>query len=155
MSGNESVDSVRALARQAVCLAVLAAFAVAAGAAGALTRGSAVVVAALAGGAALAEGSAAGALQRRAAAPTSERYRAGLARAIRRDIALERAQVRGRPPIARVLAEDAEVAERIARRLERARVDPRIVVEVRRLLEDGCPSRDRLRRVAFLVERDA
>lgn len=155
MDGNKTPTLEGTLTHQAAALVALAAVAPAAVATGTLGRTAAVVLAAVAAAAAAAEAGGALALHRRAVAPASAAYRRGLARAIRRDIALERACVRNRPPVARILAEDADAAERIARRLERSRLDPNVVAEVRRLLEDGRPSRDRLRRIAFLVERDA
>lgn len=85
----------------------------------------------------------------------SPQHRAALADAIRRNIALGCARLRLAPPAARLLAGDAERAQRIADRLELADPDPRAVIETERLLESGKPSRERLEWIDRLLSAQA
>lgn len=96
-----------------------------------------------------------GAAARRMGDLRSPQYRAALADAIRRNIALGCARVRIAPPAARLLAADADRAQRIADRLELADPDPRAVIETERLLEAGVPSAERLEWIDRLLSAQA
>jgi hypothetical protein len=74
----------------------------------------------------------------------SERHRAALARAVRRDTDLGISGERLAPPVARLLAENCAEADRIAAGLERPDADPRAIIETERLLEAAAPTRERL-----------
>jgi hypothetical protein len=74
----------------------------------------------------------------------SERHRSALARAVRRDTDLGLEGERLAPPVARLLAQNCDDADRIAAGLERPDVDPRAVIETERLLEAAAPTRERL-----------
>jgi hypothetical protein len=85
-----------------------------------------------------------GAATRRLLALRSPGYRRALADAVRRNIALGYARAKAAPPAARLLAQEADRAERIASALELTDPDPRAVIETERLLEAGRPSAERL-----------
>jgi hypothetical protein len=81
----------------------------------------------------------------------SERYRAALARAVRRDTDLGISGERLAPPVARLLAQNCDDADRIAAGLERPGADLRAVIETERLLEAGAPSQERLAWIARVL----
>lgn len=82
----------------------------------------------------------------------SRRYRAALARAVRRDTDLGIGGERLAPPVARLLARNCDEADRIAHGLERPGADLRAVIETERLLEAGAPSQERLAWIARVLE---
>jgi hypothetical protein len=82
----------------------------------------------------------------------SERYRAMLARAVRRDTDLGISGERLAPPVARLLAQNCDEADRIAAGLERPDADPRAVIETERLLEAAAPSQERLAWIARVLD---
>jgi hypothetical protein len=71
-------------------------------------------------------------------------HRALLARAVRRNTELGATKPRLAPPVARLLARDAGLADRIAAGLEAPDPDPRAVIETERQLQAGLPSAERL-----------
>jgi hypothetical protein len=82
---------------------------------------------------------------------TSQRYRSMLARVLRRDLELGVARVPQAPPVARLLARNADQAALIAAGLERGDPDPRAVIETERLLEAAVPSPERLAWIGRLL----
>jgi hypothetical protein len=81
----------------------------------------------------------------------SERHRSALARAVRRDTDLGLEGERLAPPVARLLAQNCDDADRIAAGLERPDVDPRAVIETERLLEAAAPTHERLAWIARVL----
>jgi hypothetical protein len=74
-----------------------------------------------------------------------------LARVLRRDLELGVARARQAPPVARLLARNADQAALIAARIEHGDPDPRAVIETERLLEAAMPSPERLAWIGRLL----
>jgi hypothetical protein len=81
----------------------------------------------------------------------SQRYRSTLARVVRENLELGAARSPMAPPIARLLAGNADQAALIASGLEHGDPDPRAVIETERLLEAPVPSPERLAWIVRLV----
>ena len=82
---------------------------------------------------------------------TSQRYRSTLARVLRRDLELGVARAPLAPPVARLLARNADQAAISAAGLEHGDPDPRAVIETERLLEAAVPSPERLAWIGRLL----
>jgi hypothetical protein len=82
---------------------------------------------------------------------TSQRYRSMLSRMLRRDLELGVARAPLAPPVARLLARNADQAAIIAAGLEHGDPDPRAVIETERLLEAAVPSPERLAWIGRLL----
>ncbi len=82
----------------------------------------------------------------------SPHHRAMLAEAVRRNMRLGMARARLAPPVARLLAQDADQAARIAAGLEAPDPDPRAVIETERQLRAGVPSAERLAWIARVLD---
>jgi hypothetical protein len=74
-----------------------------------------------------------------------------LARVLRRDLELGVAGTPLAPPVARLLARNADQAAMIAVGLEHGDPDPRAVIETERLLEAAVPSPERLAWIGRLL----
>jgi hypothetical protein len=86
---------------------------------------------------------------------SSQRHRAALARAVRRDTDLGIEGERLAPPVARLLARHCDEADMIADGLERPDADPRAVIETERLLEAAAPTRERMAWIARVLSSDS
>jgi hypothetical protein len=82
---------------------------------------------------------------------TSQRYRSMLARVLRNDLELGVAGAPLAPPVARLLARNADQAAMIAVGLECGDPDPRAVIETERLLQAAVPSAERLAWIGRLL----
>ena len=82
----------------------------------------------------------------------SQRYRSTLARILRENLALGAARSPLAPPVARLLAGNADQATLIASGLEHGDPDPQAVIETERLLEAPVPSSERLAWIVRLVD---
>jgi hypothetical protein len=83
----------------------------------------------------------------------SQRYRSTLARILRENLELGAARSPLAPPVARLLAGNADQAALVASGLEHGDPDPRAVIETERLLEAPVPSPERLAWITRLVSR--